>query len=81
MNERITAAISDAELNRRWAALRTAMATEALDAIVVQSSNDWLGGAVKWLTDLPATNGYPRTVLSAAPPPCRTRSSPLFWPR
>ena len=32
-------------------------------ALVVQSNNDWLGGYVKWLTDHPATNGYPKTVI------------------
>jgi hypothetical protein len=30
---------------------------------VVQSNNDWLGGYAKWLTDHPATNGYPKTVI------------------
>ena len=66
---RILTAISNAELDRRWTVLRTAMAADGLDAIVVQSQNDWLGGAVKWLTDLPATNGYPRTVLFFADGP------------
>src|SRR5262249_30982951 len=32
-------------------------------ALVVQSNNDWLGGHAKWLTDHPATNGYPKTVV------------------
>ncbi|MBW4092649.1 MAG: aminopeptidase P family protein [Proteobacteria bacterium] len=69
MNERIGTPIPDAELERRWAALRAAMAVHGFDAIVCQSSNDWLGGAVKWLTDMPATNGYPRTVLFFAEGP------------
>ena len=34
-----------------------------IEALVVQSSNDWLGGYVKWLTDIPATNGYPRSII------------------
>jgi len=29
----------------------------------MQATNDWLGGYVKWFTDLPANNGYPRTVI------------------
>jgi Xaa-Pro aminopeptidase len=29
----------------------------------MQASNDWLGGYVKWFTDIPAHNGYPRTVV------------------
>ena len=61
--------ISDAELRRRWDALRAGMAAQGLDAVVAQDSNDWLGGGVKWLTDLPATNGYPRTVLFFADGP------------
>lgn len=55
--------ISDGELERRWAAVRKMMAQENVDALVVQSQNDWLGGYVKWFTDIPATNGYPRTVI------------------
>ena len=63
MTEGVLNPISDAELDRRWTALRKAMAERGVGALVVQSSNDWLGGYVKWLTDHPATNGYPRTVL------------------
>ncbi|HLK83194.1 MAG TPA: M24 family metallopeptidase [Xanthobacteraceae bacterium] len=63
MNERLLNPISDAELDRRWAAVRKAMTEEGVDALIVQSNNDWLGGYVKWLTDHPATNGYPKTVV------------------
>jgi Xaa-Pro aminopeptidase len=63
MNERLLNPISDAELDRRWVAVRKAMAEQDVDALVVQSNNDWLGGHVKWLTDHPATNGYPKTVV------------------
>ncbi len=63
MNERLLNPISDAELQRRWAALREAMAQRAVSALVVQSNNDWLGGYAKWLTDHPATNGYPKSVI------------------
>ncbi len=35
----------------------------------MQSTNDWLGGYVKWFTDLPANNGYPRTVVFHADAP------------
>ncbi len=62
-SERIEFRISDAELARRWQAVRSAMAERQLDAIIMQSQNDWLGGYVKWFTDLPATNGYPVTVV------------------
>jgi Xaa-Pro aminopeptidase len=62
-HERISVWISDQELERRWAALRVAMKARDIDVLVVQATNDWLGGNVKWLTDIPANNGYPRTVL------------------
>src|SRR5882672_6940934 len=35
----------------------------------MQNTNDWLGGYVKWFTDLPANNGYPRTVVFHADAP------------
>jgi Xaa-Pro aminopeptidase len=63
MNERLLNPISHAELDRRWTAVRKAMADHGVDALIVQSNNDWLGGHVKWLTDHPATNGYPKTVV------------------
>jgi Xaa-Pro aminopeptidase len=39
------------------------MDTRGIDALVVQNTNDWLGGSVKWFTDIPAMNGYPRTLV------------------
>lgn len=62
-HERIPVRISDAELQRRWAAVRSVMTERAIDVLVVQATSDWLGGNVRWLTDIPANNGYPRTVL------------------
>ena len=29
----------------------------------MQSTSDWVGGYVRWFSDLPAGNGYPRTVV------------------
>jgi Xaa-Pro aminopeptidase len=63
MNERLLNPVSNAELDRRWAAVRNAMAEQGVEALIVQSNNDWLGGHAKWLTDHPATNGYPKTVV------------------
>ena len=60
---RIAARASDVELSHRWSAVRAVMAEHKLDTVIVQATNDWLGGNVKWLTDIPAHNGYPRTVL------------------
>lgn len=55
--------ISQRELARRWDAVRAVMAVRGLDALVMQNASDWLGGYVRWFTGLPATNGYPRTVV------------------
>ena len=63
MNERVNTPISDAEMERRWAAVRAAMADAKIDALLMQSNNDFMGGYVKYFTDLPATNGYPATVV------------------
>jgi Xaa-Pro aminopeptidase len=61
--ERVENPISMAELERRWAALRKEMEARNIDALVTQNSSDWLGGYVKWLTDVPAHNDYPRNVI------------------
>jgi Xaa-Pro aminopeptidase len=62
-NERLNGPISTPELERRWAAVRAAMADRRIDVLVMQANNDWMGGYVKWFTDVPATNGYPATVV------------------
>src|SRR5262245_60287697 len=62
-SSRVTTAISDQELERRWSAARKEMRERNIDALVMQNANDWLGGYVKWFTDIPATNGYPKTVV------------------
>ncbi len=64
--KRILDRVSRIELERRWRRVREAMADQALDALVMQSANDWLGGAVKYFTDIPANNGYPRSVIFPA---------------
>ena len=64
--ERINTPLSDAELERRWAAVRAAMEREGIAALLMQGNNDFMGGYVKYFTDLPATNGYPTTVVFPA---------------
>jgi Xaa-Pro aminopeptidase len=61
--ERVATRISGSELDRRWAAVRREMAARGIDALVMQNASDWLGGYVKWFTDVPAHNDYPRTVI------------------
>ena len=63
LSERLSYPISMVELERRWAAIRKAMAEANIDVLVMQNNNDHMGGYVKYFTDLPATNGYPVTVI------------------
>ena len=61
--DRICNAVSHAELQRRWAAVRSHMRAEGIDALVLQNSSDWVGGCIRWFTNQPATNGYPSSVV------------------
>ncbi len=63
LSERLQTPISTAELQRRWAAVRAVMEREKIDVLLMQNNNDHMGGYVKYFTDLPATNGYPLTVV------------------
>jgi len=63
LSERLQTPISTAELERRWKAVRAAMAKEKVDVLLMQNNNDHMGGYVKYFTDMPATNGYPNTVI------------------
>ena len=64
--QRIRNAISTQELERRWRELRSAMAAQNIDVLVMQNNNDHMGGYVKYVTDLPAVSGYPFTVVFPA---------------
>ena len=55
--------MSATEMQRRWGAVRAAMEEQDLDALVVQATQDWLGGYLRWFVDEPANNGYPCTVV------------------
>src|SRR6202162_5156519 len=63
LSPRLQPPSSTAELERRWAAVRDAMEREKIDVLLMQNNNDYMGGYVKYFTDLPATNGYPLTVV------------------
>ena len=60
---RIVCRISTAELERRWKAVRIAMAEKKLDFLLMQNSTDYFGGYVKWFTDMSPVHQYPVTVL------------------
>ncbi len=61
--ENVRQPISTAELERRWAETRKAMQKQGIDCLVMQNSNQYLGGYVRWFTDVPAKEGYPVTVI------------------
>ena len=61
--ENVRQPISTAELERRWAETRKAMKKQGIDCLVMQNSNQYLGGYVRWFTDIPAKEGYPATVI------------------
>ncbi len=63
LNPRLNTPISTAELERRWKAVRAAMKAAGIDALLMQNNNDHMGGAVKYFTDIPATNGYAMAVV------------------
>lgn len=80
--ERIRFPIPTRELERRWSLVREAMKKEGIDSLVMQNDNQWLGGYVRYFTDLPSEQAYPYTVIfpanddmtlissgSASPPP------------
>src|SRR5665213_2742817 len=47
---RINTPISNAELERRWSAVRDRMADQGIDVLVCQANNDYMGGAVRYLS-------------------------------
>src|SRR5688572_9093521 len=63
LSERLNTPVSTAELERRWKAVREAMARDKIDVLLMQNNNDHMGGYVRYFTDMPATNGYPNTVV------------------
>jgi Xaa-Pro aminopeptidase len=63
LSERLNTPISTAELERRWKAVRAAMERDKIDVLLMQNNNDYMGGYVRYFTDMPATNGYPNTVI------------------
>jgi Xaa-Pro aminopeptidase len=61
--ERVATRVSDAEMNRRWDAVRKLMREHGIQALVAYGTEDWLGGHARWFTDIPTHNGYGRTVV------------------
>jgi len=55
--EHICNPVSTRELERRWQAVRAAMAERDIDVLLMQNANSFHGGYVRWFTDSPAVNG------------------------
>ncbi len=61
--ERLTKSISNAELERRWKAAREMMRDLKIDFLLMRNDEEFLGGYVKWFTDIPARHSYPYSVI------------------
>ncbi len=88
--ERLSASVSDIELERRWAAVRAGMRERGIDYLVMQNSEEYMGGMLRWFTDYTARHQFPMTVIfpvdddmtvincGAAPPAAQVFPPPWF---
>jgi Xaa-Pro aminopeptidase len=63
LKEVLTTCVSTAELERRWKAVREMMLEKKIDYLVMQNSEEFLGGTVRWFTDFSARDQFPYTVI------------------
>jgi Xaa-Pro aminopeptidase len=63
LKERVIRPISDEELERRWKAVREVMKGKKVDFLLIENNNDYLGGYIKWFTDVPAFHAYPVSAI------------------
>lgn len=61
--ERLSTSISDGELERRWGAVRAQMKEQGVDYLVMQNSEEFMGGTLRWFTDYTARHQFPMTVI------------------
>ena len=61
--ERLTKCVSTAELERRWKLVREMMKERKIDYLVIQNSEEFLGGTVRWFTDFSVRYQFPMTVI------------------
>lgn len=61
--ERLMPSISTRELERRWASARGIMRENEIDYLLMRNEEEFIGGYVKWFTDLPARSCVPYTVI------------------
>jgi Xaa-Pro aminopeptidase len=61
--ERLSTSVSDTELRRRWDAVRAGMRERGVDYLVIQNSEEYMGGTLRWFTDYTARHQFPMTVI------------------
>ncbi|HUJ88627.1 MAG TPA: hypothetical protein VLX12_00415, partial [Syntrophorhabdales bacterium] len=61
--QRLTKCASTAELERRWKATREMMQEKKIDYLLIQNSEEFLGGTLRWFTDFGARHQFPMTVI------------------
>ena len=61
--EVLTKCVSTEELERRWKAVREMMRARKIDYLVMQNSEEFLGGTVRWFTDFSARDQFPYSVI------------------
>lgn len=61
--QRVVTSISTETLEKRWSSVREFMKREKIDYLIVRNDEEFLGGYVKWFTDVPARHSYPYTVI------------------
>jgi Xaa-Pro aminopeptidase len=61
--ERLTKCVSTAELERRWKATREMMREKRLDYLLIQNSEEFLGGTLRWFSDFTARHQFPMTII------------------
>ena len=61
--ERLTKCASTAELERRWKATREMMREKRLDYLLIQNSEEFLGGTLRWFSDFTARHQFPITII------------------
>lgn len=62
LSKRFRHAVSEREMERRWATLREAMAQQDIDCLILHNYDNFLGGYTRYITDIPIGN-YPATVI------------------
>ena len=63
LTERLIFRLPDSELERRWAAARNEMNKHDIDVLIMQASNEYKGGYVRWFTDVAAKFDGPISVI------------------